>query len=109
MFKIIAKPEFTQEVKVMVPVDGGHEEQSFKGRFVALSDDEMDRFDLSTSAGQKDFLSAAWIGASDLVTAEKEPVEFNDSVKAQMLGWTFCRVALLRTYSSAMAKARSGN
>jgi hypothetical protein len=109
MFKIISKPEFTHEVKVMVPVDGGHEEQSFKGRFVALSDVEMESFDLNLSEGQKDFMRAAWVGASDLVSADGEPVEFNDNVKEQMLGWTFCRVALLRTYSSAMAKARVGN
>lgn len=109
MFKIISNPEFIHEVKVMVPVDGGHEEQVFKARFRVLSDDQMEGYDTSTTEGLKDFLRLAWVGASDLVGEGKEPAEFNDQVKEQMLGWTFCRIALLRTYTAAMVKARAGN
>ncbi|PTX37164.1 hypothetical protein C8N34_1539, partial [Gemmobacter caeni] len=36
MFKLLQKPEFSHTVKLSVPVDGGHDTQTFTARFRAL-------------------------------------------------------------------------
>ncbi len=53
-FKIIDHPESPHKVRVMVPTDGGHVEQTFKARFRVLP--KEDSHDLDSDAGIDAFL-----------------------------------------------------
>jgi hypothetical protein len=109
MFKIIDNPEFTHDVTVMVPVDGGHEEQTFKARYRILSDEDQDGFDVSTTDGLKGFLKKTLVALDDLAGSDDKPIEYNDAVRDHILSLPYARLALLRTYMTAVTKARAGN
>lgn len=109
MFKVIERPEFTHTVPVLVPVDGGHEEQSLKVRFRALPDDELGTFDHDTNEGTHAFLRVAIVRIEDVVGTDGKPVPYSDALRDQLLQFPFVRVALLRAYSAAVTGARLGN
>jgi hypothetical protein len=109
MFKIIDEPEFTHEVKVLVPVDGGHQEQSFKTRFRVVPLDELEDLELATSAGQETFLRRVVVRFDDIVDAQGQPMPQSDELTNRMLATPYVRTALFRAYTAAMTKARVGN
>lgn len=109
MFDVTTKPEFTHTVTVMVPTDGGHSESDFKARFRVLEVTETDEFDLNNTDGLIAFLKAAVVSFDDLVNGKKEPVVYNNALRDQMLALPYVRLALLRTYMSAVTKARIKN
>ena len=109
MFKIIDRPEFTHTVTVMVPVDGGHQEQSFKARFRVSDDEETDALDLNSGEGLKDFLQRTWVGMEDVIGEDDRPMTWNDQVRDALLTRPYIRLALLRTYMAAITKAKAGN
>ncbi len=102
----VTNPEFTHSVSVLVPVDGGHREETFKVRFRVI--DQQD-FDLTTEAGTTLFLREVVREASDLVDANGQPVLWSDAVRDWMLGTTYVRVALAAAYFSALRKVRAKN
>lgn len=110
MFNVNQNPEFTHPVKVMVPVDGGHETQTFKARFRALNEDAYDDFDLASIEGQKEFLKAVIVKFEDLVgDDEQAPIPYSDALRDKMLGIPFVRMALQRTYALAVTETQTGN
>ncbi len=111
MFKVTAEPKFTHTVKVMVPVDGGHKEQSFKATFKVLPVEELTAEDHSEdqAAGQIAVLRKAIISLDELVGDDDQPLPYSDELRDQLLGITYVRIALLRTYLTAITKAKSGN
>jgi hypothetical protein len=109
MFKIVQNPEFTHTVPVMVPVDGGHVEQSLKCRFRVLPADEIDSHDLATPAGTEAYLRAICVRFEDVCGDDGQPIPPSDALTDQLLGITFVRIALVRAYTEAMAKAKRGN
>lgn len=109
MFKVTKKSEFTHEVKVMTPVDGGHKEETFKARFRVVGEGEYSEREIVTSAGMKNFLRTALVHCEDLVDEAEKPLEWNDELRDQMLDASFVRLALMKTYSTAVTKLRSGN
>jgi hypothetical protein len=102
----VEHPEFSHEVAVMVPVDGGHREERFRARFRVT---DRDDHDLTTEAGTTAFLRAAVIGAEDLVAADGAPLPWSDAVRDWLVTTPFTRVALLAAYFSATAKVRAKN
>lgn len=109
MFKIVKTPTFVHEVSVMVPVDGGHEPQTLKCRFRVLSADEMAQHDMASPEGTETYLRAACLEFMDIVGEDGLPVPHSDALRDQLLGLTYVRMALLRSYTEAMVKARLGN
>lgn len=109
MFKIIDNPEFTHEVKVMVPVDGGHEEQTFRARFRLVDEGEVDPLKARTAEEFVAFLKRAIVGLEDLVDAAGKPLPYSDALRDRLIALPFIRVALTRTYLAAVTKAREGN
>jgi hypothetical protein len=109
MLRISKSPEFTHKVTVLVPVDGGHDEQTFKARFKVMSTEESSRYDLQSSEGIQEFLNVAVVGLYDLVDVHDKPLVFNDELKASVLGLPYLRLALLRAYMDAVTKAKVGN
>lgn len=108
MFKIIDNPEFTHEVPVMVPTDGGHAEQRMKVRFRVIEEDEI-ALDVSVADGTKAFLRRAVVTIEDLVDPADRPVPWSDAVRDRLLQLPYVRMALLRAYNAAVTKARAGN
>ena len=109
MFKIARNPTFVHTVPVLVPVDGGHETQSLKCRFRALTVAEFSQHDLNTPEGSETFLRAACVGFEDVVDDNGDAVPMSDALKDALLGAAYVRTALTRTYFEAMTKARVGN
>lgn len=111
MFKVTSEPQFTHTIKVMVPTDGGHMEQSFKATFrvipiedLAAEDDAEDK-----AAGQLRTLRKVIVSFGDLVGDDDQPLPYSDALRDQLLEVPYVRIALLRTYLSAVTKAKSGN
>jgi hypothetical protein len=105
MFKVNATPEFTHTVTVMVPTDGGHEEQSFKARFRVLTTDVEAKLEV----GNREYLHKILVSMEDLVDEAGKPVSYNDAVRDQMLALPYVSVALVNAYVNALVKERSGN
>ena len=109
MFKICEKPEFTHKVTVLVPVDGGHKEEAFSARFQVLPSDKTESFNLQNTDELKGFLREALVGMEDLANADGMPLAYNDEVREAVLDLPYARLGLLRTYMTAISKARMGN
>ncbi len=108
-FKIAKSPEFTHKVPVQVPVDGGHKEETLKCRFRVLSADDMAQHNLMTAEGTEAYLRAICVRFEDVVDEDGQPVEDSDALRDTLIGIPFVRIALVRAYSAAMAKAKLGN
>ena len=109
MFKIVKNPEFTHEVPVVVPVDGGYEPQTLKCRFRVVSADEIARHDFSSPEGTEAYLRSIVVRFEDVVNEGNIPVPHSDALTSQLLGVAYIRMAVLRAYTEAMSKARLGN
>lgn len=109
MFKITERPIFTHDVTVLVPTDGGHREDTFRARFQAIPSDEAETYELSNTEELKAFLREVVIGFEDVVGDDNKPLPSDDDLKERMLRLSYVRLALLRTYMTAITKARLGN
>jgi hypothetical protein len=109
MFKIITSPEFTHPIAVMVPTDGGHEEQTFKARFRVFPSEKDGEYDLTSPTDLKEYLREVVVSMDDLIGDDKKPVPYSDAVREQMIGLPYVRLELLRTYMAAVTKQRTGN
>lgn len=109
MFIVVDEPTFAHAVKVLVPVDGGHEPQSFKAVFKVLATDREAEFDLSTATGSTEFLRAIVVGMDELVDAAGAPLPYSDALRDRLLRLPFVRVALVKAYFEAIRKATEGN
>lgn len=108
MFKLAKNPEFTHDVPVLIPCDGGHVEQSLRVRFRALSADEINSHDMSGN-GLDAYLRAVCVRFEDVVDEDGIPIPPSDELTTKLLGMSFVRVALVRAYSIAMSRAKTGN
>lgn len=109
MFRLQANPTFTHRVRVSVPVDGGHREETFKATYRVLAIGEAEEFDLSTTEGSADFLRKAIVSLDDIAGEDGQPLPYNDELREQCLRIPYVRQALAKTYFEAVAKARVGN
>lgn len=109
MFKIIQKPEFTHDVPLAMPSDGGHSEVILRTRFRALPDQETGEFDLRSSEGTKAFLCAVVVHFEDLVDAAGTPVAYDQAIRDEMLDHGWIRNGLVLGYVNAVSRARVGN
>ncbi len=108
MFKIQKNPEFTHEVPVMVPCDGGHEEQTVKVRFRVRSIEDLNQHDRSSPEGTEAFLRSIVVRFEDVVD-EDGPVASDADLTDRLLAVPFVRMAVVQGYFSAVNKAKLGN
>ncbi len=109
MFKITKSPEFTHVVTVLVPVDGGHDEQTFKARFRAVLSTKAIAADVRQPEGFLTFLREIIVSLDDLADERGTIMTYNDDVRERLLAYPYVRIALLKTYTEALNKARLGN
>lgn len=109
MFKITNDPTFSHAVEVFVPVDGGHDKQTFRATFNVLPSDKERTFDLQTAEGSDAFLRAIVRGMDELVDQANKPVPYSEGLRDQLLQLPFVRQALVRTYYAGIQKGPAGN
>lgn len=109
MFKVNVSPTFTRTVRVQIPTDGGHRQETLKATFRVLNTDEVEGFDLATTEGTSAFLCAVIESLDDIADANGEQIPYNNEVRDQVLKMPYVRLALSREYFEAVAKARKGN
>lgn len=109
MFKIVKNPEFTHAVPVMVPVDGGYDNQSLKVRYRVLPADEISRHDFASPEGTEAYLRAIVVRFEDVIDEDGNHVPHSEALTTQLLGVAYVRQAVMRAYTEAMSKARLGN
>ena len=107
MFKVVAEPQFTHTVKVRVPVDGGHEDQSFKARFRVIDTDEVAEIELKE--GRKAAVKRILVSMDELTDADGNPVSYSDALRDQLIQLPYVEIALYRTYLEAVTGAKTGN
>lgn len=107
MFKVTADPTFTHTVHVMVPVDGGHKEQTFKATFGVISIEELEK--VQDDEGQRGVLQKVLRGMDDLIGDDDQPVPYSDELRDQLINVPYVRIALFQTYLGAISKAKTGN
>ncbi|MBU0931322.1 MAG: hypothetical protein KJ585_04885 [Alphaproteobacteria bacterium] len=103
MFRVDPDPVFTHDVKVSVPVDGGFVPQTFKATFRLMSTNEVATFDLEDGGASTTFLRRVVIGMDEVVDSANEPLPYSDQLRDQLLDLPYVRVALARTYFSAIS------
>lgn len=109
MFKVTREPKFTHEVKVMVPTDGGHEQQTFKATFKVMPLDELADNNTNTDSGQRGVLKKVVTDMSDLIGEDDQALPYSDELRDRMIEVPYVRVALFQTYLAALTKAPAGN
>lgn len=105
MLKIARNAEFTHNVTVRVPVDGGHAEHTFKARFRVVPWKELTAIENDPEEQARRVL----IGWEGIVDDEDQPIPYSDAARDQLLEMLFVRVPILRVYVDAVAGAKRGN
>lgn len=109
MFIITDEPTFRHDVKVKVPCDGGHREETISATFRVVSDEETDSHDLYARESSTAWLRRIIVKLDGLVDLEKKPVPYSDAVRDHVLSLPYARLALAQAYLAAVTKAREGN
>lgn len=109
MFVVTDKPSFWRTVKIFVPVDGAHKEETLRARFNVLDTAEIDAFDFTETEGNTAFLCAVIEELDDIVGPDKAKLPYTTELRDQVLRLPYVRVALVREYFDAVGKARKGN
>ena len=107
MFKITNEPRFTHPVRVVVPIDGGHEEQTFRVMFKVVPVEELG--DTASLEGQQQLLKAIVCDFAELVGDDGEPLPFSDALRDRLIAVPYVRAAMIQTYLAAITKTRVGN
>lgn len=109
MFKIVKYRQFTHEVTITTPVDGGYQHDTVNVTYRTLADEVAEAHNLTTGDGIKGFLKACLVNVSDLIDQDDKPVAWNDQIRDGMLADYWQRQGLLDGYLNAIQKAKAGN
>jgi len=109
MFKLAANPTFSHVVRVQVPIDGGHREETFRARFRVLATERAAEFDLRSEAGVREFLVAAVEHLDEITDERGHALPYSDELRDRAIGVPYVRQALLTAYLKGVAGAAAGN
>ena len=109
MFNVVTVPKFSRTVKVKVPAGDGHVEQSFKGLFKVVPSDRSEGLDWFETGDVKAFLREVLISADDLVDDKEKPMPYSEEIREGLLNLPYVRLALLKTYTTALVQDTLGN
>lgn len=109
MFNIAKERIFKRAVKISAPDGDGVSEETLQATYRALDEKAEKEFDLATVDGTKEFLRAAIVRLDDVVGSEGEPLPYSAELRDLVLGASYARIALVRTYFFELAGAREGN
>lgn len=109
MLKIADEATFTRVVKISVPVDGGHREDTVKATFRVIDQEETAGFSLAKPDQLKAFLARIIVKLDDLADASGNPLPYSDELRDRITGKLYVSNALAKEYFVAIAGAREGN
>ena len=110
-FVLSATREVEWPVLIKVPVDGGtFQEHKITARFRLLNDQEQDEL-IKQHPNDPDMalLKVAVIGLKGVHDEGGKELPFSERLLADMLRWTFVRIAFVRAYNEARLGARAKN
>lgn len=100
---------FTHDVKILIPIDGGHREDNLKVTYNYLGLDETKAFDLSTPEGTTAYLKAIIHSFDDLTDDKNKPVGYTAALRDQLLNAQYVRQPVMGHYLDAVRKVKPGN
>lgn len=106
MLKISSCPEWTHDVTISVPVDGGFENQTCKVRYRLLDETAIEPTDATNVAV---LLRNVVVRMDDIADEEGRPLTWNDALRDRLLSTPFVQAALVRGYYGSVTGARVGN
>lgn len=111
MFKLATEPTFRHKLRARVPVNGGHQEESFEVTYRVLTVEQIAEFDLVNADAERtgDFLRRVIVELHDISDAQGNPVEYSDEVRDAVLNLPYARSAIVQGYFDGVAGARKGN
>ncbi|MEX2126973.1 MAG: hypothetical protein WD871_01850 [Xanthobacteraceae bacterium] len=109
MFKIVDRLTFTHTVRVMVPADNGHREETLRATYRVLRVDEINAFNVRDPNGARDFLREAIVKLDDLADESGNALAYSDAVRDAVLGLPHARAALASAYLDAVERAKAKN
>lgn len=105
-FKINARPEFTRTVTIIVPQGDGETEETLRATYRLTAKDDRN---LARSDHMTEFLTEAIVGLDDVVGEDGQPIPSSADLIAGVLAMDNARLALMRTYSEAVTRLKTGN
>ncbi|GIT85404.1 phage tail assembly chaperone [Roseobacter sp. OBYS 0001] len=110
MFKIEKNPKFWADVKVLVPIDDGHREDTFRARFKVQPAEMVEQYDILHSGGDlTEFLRATVVDLDQIADEDDATIAFSPDLLETIISNYGARLAMWNTYISAVTKARLGN
>lgn len=109
MFKLVTNPTFKHVVKIMSPIDGGHQEDSVTVTYRVMRGSELANVELGTTAGSTEFLRRAVVSVDGVQNEAGEPLIFSDQLRDQLIDLPHVRTALAVGYAEGVGKAKTGN
>jgi hypothetical protein len=106
MLRIAARPEWTHEVTISVPVDGGFENQTCKVRYRLLDETAIKPTDPTNVVT---LLRDVVVRMDDVADEAGQPLAWNDALRDHLLAVPFVQAALVRGYYGSVTGARAGN
>jgi hypothetical protein len=107
MLKIVKNPEFSAQVKVLVPTDRGQVEHSFTARFRALTRSEEAGYNAFDAASTDDFLRKIVVGWDGLQDEDGKPLEFSDEAVSTLIDLHYVRMAIVQAYTTMISGAKN--
>lgn len=106
VFKVNARPEFTRTVTILVPTGDSEIEETLEATYRVTP---KGGHDVLTSDGMKAFLKEAIVRLDDVADESGERIASSPELIKGVLELDNARLALMRTYSSSVAKLKTGN
>jgi hypothetical protein len=109
MFVLADNPTFTHTVELVVPIDGGYENQTLKATFRVLDTEHAESFDLSDTVQSTAFLTEVIERLDDIAGADDAPLPYSDKLRDRIIQLPFARGPLAKAYFVGVNKATVGN
>lgn len=106
MLKICKHPEWTHDVKISVPVDGGFEDQTCRVRYRLLDEDALDPTNPNDPIP---LLRAVVVRIDELADEHGGPLQWNDAVRDTVFALPYAQAGLIRGYYRSVVGAAVGN
>lgn len=109
--KIVAERTFTRVVRVMVPTDKGHREETLNVKYRVVTSDRTDEIykDGYTPEANNAFLAESVVSIDGLQDDAGQPIECTDDIREALLKLPFVRTAISKFYGDAIGKVAKGN
>jgi hypothetical protein len=109
MFDIDHEATFTVPVTVLVPIDGGHREETFDATYRVMPTSEAQDMNLRDGTTQREFLRKVVVSLNGIVDRNKNPIPFSAELLERVLDKPYASFALADAYGRAISKVKTGN